>query len=123
MAQTLPSLAIECEAPATKQSCCNQGCYVFGRSFEHVLPRYISDELGIPPDTPVRGYLNAMANRQLFYCRQYTRVKKRNSYTVLYGHSPAKFGQIEYFFKRGNEQYALIAELVPISQSHRVYTK
>ena len=124
MAQTLPSLAIESQAPAiAKQSSCAQGCYVVGRSLERLLPRYIGDELGLTPDTPVRGYLKAMANRQMFYCKQYTRVKKRNSYTVLYGHSPPKFGQIEYFFTHGNEKYALIVELVPITQSQRINTK
>lgn len=56
-------------------------------------------------------------NGDMFFCQQYTRVKKRNSFTIEYG--PGKFGQIYYFILHEGKAAAVVQQLVlsPIPES------
>lgn len=48
---------------------------------------------------------------QTFFCAQYTRVKKRNSYTIKYG-PDEKYGQIQYFILREGKATAMVKKIV-----------
>ena len=53
-----------------------------------------------------------------YYSRQYTRVKKRNSYTVMYMDSGVKhFGLIEYFAFVQQRLIAILNPLIPVRTS------
>ena len=55
----------------------------------------------------------------VFYSRCYERVKKRNSYTVVYCNksNSRKFAFIEYFLYIGKKVIAILRELLPVHAS------
>lgn len=48
--------------------------------------------------------------KQTFYCQEYTKVKKRNSYTIAY--SLESYGQILYFTLHNGKPAAMIKQLL-----------
>lgn len=61
--------------------------------------------------TTVPSFRRLSRGDEVFFCEQYSRVKRRNSYTVTYenGH---KYGQIVYFTLFKNRPAAVIKKLV-----------
>lgn len=47
-----------------------------------------------------------------FHCKEYTKVTKRNSYTI--SHSSGLYGQILIFTLRNNKPAALVQQLIPL---------
>ena len=83
----------------------NPHCWLVGSAHSTTLPSRILQQLDQYLPIPsangcqVQKFYRALVGTNLYYSSQYGRVKKRNSYTVLYavqGNRP-EIGQIQYF--------------------------
>ena len=62
--------------------------------------------------TSIPTFKRLQKNGQIFFCKEYTKVKKRNSYTVIY--LSGKYGQILYFTWHSGKAAAIVNELLPL---------
>ena len=70
------------------------------------------------PSAPLTVAYRAECQGIAYYSRQYARVKKRNSYTVMYWDSGVKhFGLIEYFAFVQQRLIAILKPLIPVQTS------
>ena len=71
--------------------------------------RYMIQCAGNIPDT-VQTFYRLQRGNSMFYSKRYGKVKKRNSYTVLFKNTASKeqFGQILYFLLIGNLPFAML---------------
>lgn len=90
-----------------------QNCDVLGslKLVRNTLPVDVIEALGVESCDHLRKVLRICVNGERFYSYEYSRMKKRNSYTVLY--SINKIGQIQYFVfnLQSNLAYAVIDEM------------
>ena len=72
-------------------------------------------ELCLPPG-PLTTIYRVEFQGVTYYSRAYERVKKRNSYTVMYcSNGQERFGIIEYFLFLHNKVFAVLKLLIPIT--------
>ncbi|XP_060607195.1 uncharacterized protein LOC132759444 [Ruditapes philippinarum] len=90
-----------------------QNCAIIGslKSVCSNLPDYVYEALGVESCVNLKKVLRIFVNNKTFYSFAYSRMKKRNSYTVLY--SEDEIGQIQYFVLNleFNLVYAVISKM------------
>ena len=67
----------------------------------------------------VKKFLRASIGEELYTSRSYTRMEKRNCYTVLFQDQAGgtHLGVIEYFILLANHGYALVSILAPLQRN------
>ena len=100
-----------------KQLLDSQHAIVGGMSVSSLTPdekqlissRYMTQCVGNIPDT-VQTFYRLQQGNSIFYSKRYGKVKKRNSYTVLFKNTASKeqFGQILYFLLIDNLPFAVL---------------
>lgn len=85
-------------------------------SEENVLKDFCRDNELEFPCGPIPTVYRIEFKGVIYYSRTYKRVKKRNSYTIIYhGDVEERFGSIEYFLVLNHKVIAVMKSLDPIS--------
>lgn len=108
----------------TKQVVDTDGSVLGGVSIKAVLPSIMESltnfllRNGIsPPSLPLTTVYRVEVKGSLYYCKQYTRVQKRNSYTMAYTNPDGQpsYGLIECFIALENKIIAAFHKLSIVS--------
>ena len=85
------------------------------------MPQELTSQLNAQPAELVEKFYRLIISSVIFYSKQYTRVCKRNSFTISYtvpnNSTGPRFAQIQYFIRLKDHIYAVIKELNCIAGS------
>ena len=113
-----------------KQDVCTDVSVLGGVSLKAVMPEivfvlgdFLQKNGHRLPLTPLTTVYRVNVRGTVYHCKQYKRVKKRNSYTVAYSDSDgtSNFGLIECFVVVDSKVIAVFHPLIPVTTSQQYF--